>query len=173
MRNVTIVESNVEPNKEHLWFYNGKLKWFGPNGWEEINPQVLSPTTTPKPVVSTTTTTSTPSPTTTTTTTTTTSTVPATFKLTNNTGEILNIMAMGWVDGGVNTLYPQILNGGSVLVLKSNEYVDLYPSIGCKCGIIVDGGNRGELSLAGPNYYKIYQSIFNNATEISVYRVGS
>ena len=54
MRNVTIVESNVEPNKEHLWFYNGKLKWFGPNGWEEIYSQVLSPTTTPKPVVSTT-----------------------------------------------------------------------------------------------------------------------
>ena len=61
MRNVTIVESNVEPNKEHLWFYNGKLKWFGPNGWEEIYSQALSPTTTPKPVVppATTTTTST------------------------------------------------------------------------------------------------------------------
>lgn len=59
MRNVTIVESNVEPNKEHLWFYNGKLKWFGPNGWEEIYSQALSPTTTPKPVVPTTTTTST------------------------------------------------------------------------------------------------------------------
>lgn len=65
MRNVTIVESNVEPNKEHLWFYNGKLKWFGPNGWEEIYSQASSPTTTPKPVVP---------PTTTTTTTTTTST---------------------------------------------------------------------------------------------------
>lgn len=55
MRNVTIVESNVEPNKEHLWFYNGKLKWFGPNGWEEVYSQALSPTTTPKPVVPTTT----------------------------------------------------------------------------------------------------------------------
>lgn len=69
MRNVTIVESNVEPNKEHLWFYNGKLKWFGPNGWEEIYSQASSPTTTPKPVVppttttTTTTTTSTPEPT--------------------------------------------------------------------------------------------------------------
>ena len=49
MRNVTIVESNVEPNKEHLWFYNGELKWFGPNGWEKIYSQALSPTTTPKP----------------------------------------------------------------------------------------------------------------------------
>ena len=49
MRNVTIVESNVEPNKEHLWFYNGRLKWFGPNGWEQVNSQASSPTTTPKP----------------------------------------------------------------------------------------------------------------------------
>lgn len=49
MRNVTIVESNVEPNKEHLWFYNGRIKWFGPNGWEDVNPQVLSTTTTTTP----------------------------------------------------------------------------------------------------------------------------
>lgn len=62
MRNVTIVESNVEPNKEHLWFYNGKLKWFGPNGWEEIYSQALSPTTTPKPVVPPTTTTTSTAP---------------------------------------------------------------------------------------------------------------
>nr|DAI06189.1 MAG TPA: hypothetical protein [Crassvirales sp.] len=64
MRNVTIVESNVEPNKEHLWFYNGRLKWFGPNGWEEIYSQALSPTTTPKPVVppATTTTSTAPGP---------------------------------------------------------------------------------------------------------------
>ena len=64
MRNVTIVESNVEPNKEHLWFYNGKLKWFGPNGWEEIYSQASSPTTTPKPVVppATTTTSTAPGP---------------------------------------------------------------------------------------------------------------
>lgn len=54
MRNVTIVESNVEPNKEHLWFYNGKLKWFGPNGWEDIcvckfpSPSSTT-TTTPEP----------------------------------------------------------------------------------------------------------------------------
>lgn len=61
MRNVTIVESNVEPNKEHLWFYNGRLKWFGPNGWEQVNSQASSPTTTPKPVAPSTTT-STPRP---------------------------------------------------------------------------------------------------------------
>lgn len=52
MRNVTIVESNVEPNKEHLWFYNGKLKWFGPNGWEGVNKSspTISPTST-KPLI--------------------------------------------------------------------------------------------------------------------------
>lgn len=37
MRNVTIVDSNVEPNKQHLWFYNGELKFFGPNGWTPIS----------------------------------------------------------------------------------------------------------------------------------------
>lgn len=59
MRNVTIVESNTEPNKEHLWFYEGRLKWFGPNGWEEINPTIQPPliTSTPKPMVHMTTTT--------------------------------------------------------------------------------------------------------------------
>lgn len=52
MRNVTIVESNVEPNKEHLWFYKGELKWFGPNGWEGVNKSspTISPTST-KPLI--------------------------------------------------------------------------------------------------------------------------
>ena len=178
MRNVTIVESNVEPNKEHLWFYNGKLKWFGPNGWEEINSQVMSPTTTPKPVVITTTTTSTPVPTTTTTTstpgpttTTTTSTAPATFKLTNNTGDTLTINAMGWVEGEVNTIYPVFLNGGSVIVLKSSGYVELISHSYYNLGIIVDGYNRGELVSKSPgsNIYMIPQAIFSNATEVIVY----
>ena len=43
MRNVTIVESNVEPNKEHLWFYRGELKWFGPNGWETVTTSDIEP----------------------------------------------------------------------------------------------------------------------------------
>ncbi len=175
MRNVTIVESNVEPNKEHLWFYNGKLKWFGPNGWEEINPQVMSPTTTPKPVVITTTT-STPVPitTTTTTTTTTTSTGPSTFKLTNNTGETLTINAMGWVEGEVNTIYPVFLDGGSVIVLKSTNYVELLTYSYYNLGIIVDGKNRGELTSESPgsNIYRIPQAIFGNATEVIVYNVS-
>lgn len=180
MRNVTIVESNVEPNKEHLWFYNGKLKWFGPNGWEEINSQVMSPTTTPKPVVITTTTTSTPVPTTTTTTstpgpttTTTTSTAPATFKLTNDTGETLTINAMGWVEGEVNTIYPSFPHGVSAIVLKSNGYVDLTSHSHFKLGMIVDGMDKGELPLAGPNNYRIYQSIFINADEISIYSTSA
>lgn len=162
MRNVTIVESNVEPNKEHLWFYNGKLKWFGPNGWEEINPQVLSPTTTPKPEVITTTTT---------TTTSTTTTIPATFKLTNNTGETLTINAIGWVYGQVTTVYPIFLDGVSALVLKSNEYVELTTPTYCKLGIIVDGEDRGEWASESPgsNIYKIPQAIFMNATEITFY----
>lgn len=33
MRNLTIVESNVEPNKEHLWLYNGNIKYYSSNGW--------------------------------------------------------------------------------------------------------------------------------------------
>lgn len=167
MRNVTIVESNVEPNKEHLWFYNGKLKWFGPNGWEEINPQVLSPTTTPKPVVTTTTSAPVPVPITTTTT------APATFKLTNNTGETLIIIAMGWVGGQVTTVYPTLLDGGSALVLKSNEYVEVelttvpYYNL----GIIIDDEDKGELATSGPSSYRIPQAVFMNATEVIVYNV--
>lgn len=181
MRNVTIVESNVEPNKEHLWFYNGKLKWFGPNGWEEINSQVMSPTTTPKPVVITTTTTSTPVPTTTTTTstpgpttTTTTSTAPATFKLTNDTGETLTINAMGWVEGEVNTIYPSFPHGVSAIVLKSSGYVELVTHSYYNLGIIVDGDIRGELASESPgsNIYKIPQAIFSNATEVIVYNAS-
>ena len=181
MRNVTIVESNVEPNKEHLWFYNGKLKWFGPNGWEEINSQVMSPTTTPKPVVITTTTTSTPVPTTTTTTstpgpttTTTTSTAPATFKLTNDTGETLTINAMGWVEGEVTTIYPVFPHGVSAIVLRSSEYVELLAPSYYNLSIIVDGDNRGELASESPgsNIYKIPQAIFSNATEVIVYNAS-
>lgn len=37
MRNLTIVESNVEPNKEHLWLYNGNIKYYSSNGWVTLN----------------------------------------------------------------------------------------------------------------------------------------
>lgn len=172
MRNVTIVESNVEPNKEHLWFYNGKLKWFGPNGWEEINPQVLSPTTTPKPVVTTTTTsttTSTPFPTTTT------STVPSIFKLINNTGDTLNVFGVRYVNGIISTTIPPVPNGGSVLLIKAIEHINLQSHSNFTLRITVDGEDRGELSLSDPGspWFIIPRSIFSNAIEISVYNASS
>lgn len=37
MRNLTIVESNVEPNKEHLWLYNGNIKYYSSNGWVTLD----------------------------------------------------------------------------------------------------------------------------------------
>lgn len=171
MRNVTIVESNVEPNKEHLWFYNGKLKWFGPNGWEEINPQVLSPTTTTSTPLPTTTTTSTPSPGTTTTTTTTSTPM---FKLINNTGDTLEIGGYGFVEGGIGTSIPPVPNGGSIFLVKisEQEFIMLHSVSNYKLGIIIDGEDKGELS-SDSTYYTIPRSIFIDATEISVYRVGS
>ena len=105
MRNVTIVESNVEPNKEHLWFYNGKLKWFGPNGWEEIYSQALSPTTTPKPVVPTTTTTSTPT--------------PNSIKFTNNTDASLILYRYNDVDGALDS--PPIQPGQHYILVHNNN----------------------------------------------------
>lgn len=293
MRNVTIVESNVEPNKEHLWFYNGKLKWFGPNGWEDVCackfPSLSSTTTTtPKPGP-------TPLPnsikftnrtnvplillrtnwgdnalsstiqpnqqyilvhnandansdshieinaesysdsllpfsslkitafnnegqeydvpyehyqdamgtnlykfsfkelinkgvtevsiygslenSTTTTSTTTTSTALSTFKLINNTGDTLNIVGLGYIDGGVSTSVPPVPNGGSVLLIKyESEGVWLQSHSNSTLDIIVDGENRGELPLGNQGsspWYELSKSIFNNATEISVYSVGA
>lgn len=149
MRNVIIVESNVEPNKEHLWFYNGKLKWFGPNGWEDVNPQVLSPTTT-------------------------TSTSIPTFKLTNNTGDTLEVIGFGIVNGMFSTKVPPVPNEGSVLLAKilANEgqaifiHSDLHP----KLSIIVDGEDKGESLIdIGNDTYRILPSIYMAATEISVH----
>lgn len=37
MKNFPIIYSETEPNKECLWLHNGTLKYFGPNGWQEIN----------------------------------------------------------------------------------------------------------------------------------------
>lgn len=301
MRNVTIVESNVEPNKEHLWFYNGKIKWFGPNGWEDVcackSPSPSSTTTTtPKPVV-TTTTTSTPKPgptplpnsikftnrtsvplillrtnwgdnalsstiqpnqqytlvhnandansdshieiyaesysdsllpfsslkitafnnegqeydvpyehyqdamgtnlykfsfkelinkgvtevfiygsleNNTTTTTSTTSTTSPTFKLINNTGNTLQVMGYGYVDGEISTGIPYVPNGGSVLLAKISEQetITLHSLSNYRLGIIIDGEDKGELSSYN-TYYGIPRSIFINANEISVYSVGA
>lgn len=189
MRNVTIVESNVEPNKEHLWFYNGKLKWFGPNGWEEINPQVLSPTTTttstPSPVViiTTTTTTSTPSPITTTTTSTpypssTTSTKVSTFELINNTGGLLDMTGYGIWDGEFTTKIPSLLNGSGVYLVKiprnEGQFVAVQSKLHSRLGIIVDGKDKGELlEELETNYKVIPESIYMAATKISVYSIDA
>nr|DAJ95124.1 MAG TPA: hypothetical protein [Crassvirales sp.] len=159
MRNVTIVESNVEPNKEHLWFYNGKLKWFGPNGWEDIcvckSPSPSSTTTT------------TPPPTTTT--------APSTFKLINNTGDTLDVSGVGYVNGIISTTIPPVPNGGSVLLIKAIEHINLQSHSNFTLRIIVDGEDRGELSLSGPGspWFIIPRSIFSNAIEISVYNASS
>lgn len=163
MRNVTIVESNVEPNKEHLWFYNGKIKWFGPNGWEDVcvckfpSPSSTT-TTTPKPVV----------------TTTTTSTTSPTFKLINNTGNTLQVMGYGYVEGEISTGIPYVPNGGSVLLAKISEQetITLHSLSNYRLGIIIDGEDKGELSSYN-TYYGIPRSIFINANEISVYSVGA
>ena len=168
MRNVTIVESNVEPNKEHLWFYNGKLKWFGPNGWEDVcackSPSPSSTTTTtPKPVV-TTTTTSTPKP----------GPTPSTFKLINNTGDALEVTGYGYFNGGISTGIPHVPDGGSVLLAKISEQesITLHSLSKYRLGIIIDGEDKGELSSYN-TYYGIPRSIFINANEISVYSVGA
>ena len=289
MRNVTIVESNVEPNKEHLWFYNGKLKWFGPNGWEDVcTCKSLSPssttTTTPKPgpilpnSIKLTNRTKvsliltrvnwvdngTSSPpiqpnqqhilvhnandanndsyieiyvtpesdallpfsslkitafnnegqeydvpyehyqdatgthfykfsfkelinkgvtevsiygsleNSTTTTTSTTSTTSPTFKLINNTGNTLEVMGYGYVNGGISTGIPHVPDGGSVLLAKISEQetITLHSLSNYRLGIIIDGEDKGELSSYN-TYYPIPRSIFINATEISVYSVGA
>lgn len=178
MRNVTIVESNVEPNKEHLWFYNGKLKWFGPNGWEDVcvckSPSPSSTTTTtPKPVVTTTTTTSTPSPGTTSTT----STAYPTFKLINDTGTTLTVAGIGYINGIISTTIPPIPDGGSVFLVKYilDSNINLSTGSGTRLGIIVDGDDKGELSFSGPGspLYIIPHNIFDIATEITVYSIAS
>ena len=163
MRNVTIVESNIEPNKEHLWFYNGELKWFGPNGWEDVCVDKFPS----------------PSPTTTTTTTTTPVPAPSTFKLINNTGDTLTVFGVSYFDGEITTSIPPVPNGGSILLLKDNRGnlgINLQSYSHFKLGIIVDGENRGELSLMdslGSAYYVFYSDVFKDATEILVYNAST
>lgn len=126
MRNVTIVESNVEPNKEHLWFYNGKLKWFGPNGWEEIYSQALSPTTT-------TTTTSTapgpdPSATSTTSSTTSSTPIPNSIQFKNNTNVSLTLSEVNAGNGA--SVSPPILSMGNYILGPRNDdaYIFAMPN---------------------------------------------
>lgn len=131
MRNVTIVESNVEPNKEHLWFYKGELKWFSPNGWEGVNKSspTISPTSTPKPYpFATSTTTSTTSTTTSSTTTSTTSTSTVYLKnrirFTNKTNADIGVA--GAMSNNGSTISPPILPDQTHLLGQVHDDFELY-----------------------------------------------
>lgn len=162
MRNVTIVESNVEPNKEHLWFYNGKLKWFGPNGWEEIYSQALSPTTTPKPVVPPTTTTSTaPGPGV--------ATTPIGMRVYNYMDATIDTIVFGansvnryipangdiYIEG----VYPSTSGGNITLYIKVRGSGSISPDI--QVNRFVDVNIMGEISGTSIEQYK---SILNEGT---------
>lgn len=170
MRNVTIVESNVEPNKEHLWFYNGKLKWFGPNGWEDIcvckSPSPSSTTTTtPKPVVP---------PTTTTTTTSTTprpgvDTTPIGMRVYNYMDAIIDIIVFGANsvsrpipangDVYIEGVYPSTSGGNITLYIKVRDSGSISPDI--QVNRILDINIMGEISGTSIEQFK---SILNEGT---------
>ena len=163
MRNVTIVESNVEPNKEHLWFYNGKLKWFGPNGWEEIYSQALSPTTTPKPVVppTTTTTSTAPGPGV--------ATTPIGMRVYNYMDATIDIIVFGansvnryipangdiYIEG----VYPSTSGGNITLYIKVRGSGSISPDI--QVNRFVDVNIMGEISGTSIEQFK---SILNEGT---------
>ena len=163
MRNVTIVESNVEPNKEHLWFYNGKLKWFGPNGWEEIYSQALSPTTTPKPVVppATTTTSTAPGPGV--------ATTPIGMRVYNYMDAIIDIIVFGANsvsrhipangDVYIEGVYPSTSGGNITLYIKVRDSGSISPDI--QVNRLVDVNIMGEVSGTSIEQFK---SILNEGT---------
>lgn len=163
MRNVTIVESNVEPNKEHLWFYNGRLKWFGPNGWEEIYSQALSPTTTPKPVVppATTTTSTAPGPGV--------ATTPIGMRVYNYMDATIDIIVFGansvnryipangdiYIEG----VYPSTSGGNITLYIKARGSGGT--SSGVQVNRLLDVNIMGEISGTSVQQFK---SILNEGT---------
>lgn len=164
MRNVTIVESNVEPNKEHLWFYNGRLKWFGPNGWEEIYSQALSPTTTPKPVVppATTTTTSTaPGPGV--------ATTPIGMRVYNYMDATIDIIVFGansvnrYIPANgdiyIEEVYPSTSGGNITLYIKARGSGGT--SSGVQVNRLLDVNIMGEISGTSVQQFK---SILNEGT---------
>ena len=148
MRNVTIVESNVEPNKEHLWLYNGKLKWFGPNGWEEIYSQALSPTTTPEPGVATT---------------------PIGVRVHNYMDVIIDTIVFGansvnrYIpangDVYIEGVYPSTSGGNITLYIKVRDSGSISPDI--QVNRLVDVNIMGEISGTSIEQFK---SILNEGT---------
>lgn len=163
MRNVTIVESNVEPNKEHLWFYNGRLKWFGPNGWEEIYSQALSPTTTPKPVVppATTTTSTAPGPGV--------ATTPIGMRVYNYMDVTIDTIVFGansvnrYIpangDVYIEEVYPSTSGGNITLYIKVRDSGSISPDI--QVNRLVDVNIMGEISGTSIEQFK---SILNEGT---------
>lgn len=163
MRNVTIVESNVEPNKEHLWFYNGRLKWFGPNGWEEIYSQALSPTTTPKPVVppATTTTSTAPGPGV--------ATTPIGMRVYNYMDAAIDTIVFGAnsvnrhipanEDVYIEGVYPSTSGGNITLYIKVRGSGSISPDI--QVNRSVDVNIMGEISGTSIEQFK---SILNEGT---------
>lgn len=163
MRNVTIVESNVEPNKEHLWFYNGKLKWFGPNGWEEIYSQALSPTTTPKPVVppATTTTSTAPGPGV--------ATTPIGMRVYNHMDAAIDTIVFGAnsvnrhipanEDIYIEGVYPSTSGGNITLYIKVRGSGSISPDI--QVNRFADVNIMGEISGTSIEQFK---SILNEGT---------
>ena len=163
MRNVTIVESNVEPNKEHLWFYNGRLKWFGPNGWEEIYSQALSPTTTPKPVVppATTTTSTAPGPGV--------ATTPIGMRVYNYMDATIDTIVFGansvnrYIpangDVYIEGVYPSTSGGNITLYIKVRDSGSISPDI--QVNRLVDVNIMGEISGTSIEQFK---SILNEGT---------
>lgn len=170
MRNVTIVESNVEPNKEHLWLYNGKLKWFGPNGWEDIcvckSPSPSSTTTTtPKPVVP---------PATTTTTTSTApgpgvATTPIGMRVYNYMDATIDIIVFGANsvnrhiptngDAYIEEVYPSTSGGNITLYIKVRGSGSISPDI--QVNRLIDVNIMGEISGTSIEQFK---SILNEGT---------
>lgn len=158
MRNVTIVESNVEPNKEHLWFYNGKLKWFGPNGWEEIYSQALSPTTT---TTTTTTTSTAPGPGV--------ATTPIGMRVYNYTDATIDTIVFG--ENSVNRnipanedvyiegVYPSTSGGNITLYIKARGSGST--SSGAQVNRFLDVNIMGEISGTSIEQFK---SILNEGT---------
>lgn len=154
MRNVTIVESNVEPNKEHLWFYNGKLKWFGPNGWEEIYSQALSPTTT-------TTTSTAPGPGV--------ATTPIGMRVYNYMDATIDTIVFGansvnrYIpangDVYIEGVYPSTSGGNITLYIKVRDSGSISPDI--QVNRLVDVNIMGEISGTSIEQFK---SILNEST---------
>lgn len=158
MRNVTIVESNVEPNKEHLWFYNGKLKWFSPNGWEDI---CVCKSPSPSSTTTTTTTSTAPGPGV--------ATTPIGMRVYNYMDATIDIIVFGansvnrYIpangDVYIEGVYPSTSGGNITLYIKVRGSGSSSPDI--QVNRLVDVNIMGEISGTSIEQFK---SILNEGT---------